>query len=358
MQRVLSRGPQFLTLAPALLLAACGTASTLERADDANTSAFKRETKSESTAFAPPPEGAATAGELQPAEQSGEARPAAPPRVMMNEEAAPARAPRAMASKGQADAHGDDSRGPASDELAMKAPTREREVRPGLGTTWGETRTSHISQVSFERQAFMNPSEIFKLFYNDESGILAQTGESSLAAFESNYTASKNGFVSVEIVDPDGIALPGLSRGGKTYVAGTDGERYGIRVRNHGQYRYEVVATVDGLDVIDGTKGNFAKRGYILDSYGTLLIEGFRQSKSAVAAFRFGSVADSYAARTQSDRNVGVVGVAVFAERGAIPEYTDREIQKRESADPFPGQFARPPQPAPQPRPRRPYLVE
>jgi hypothetical protein len=211
--------------------------------------------------------------------------------------------------------------------------------------------------VSFERHAFMNPTETFRILYNDESGILAQSGEDSLAAFDSNYATGKNGFVSVEIVDPNGIPLPGLSRGGKTYVAGTDGERYGIRVRNHGQYRFEIVATVDGLDVIDGTKGNFTKRGYILDSYGTLLIEGFRQSTSAVATFRFGAVADSYAARTQSDRNVGVIGVAVFAERGAVPEYTDREIQKRESADPFPGQFARPPQP-PRPRPRQPYSIE
>jgi hypothetical protein len=156
------------------------------------------------------------------------------------------------------------------------------------------------------------------------------------------------------------MPLPGLSRGGQTYVAGTDGERYTIRVRNHAQHRYEVVATVDGLDVIDGAKGNFAKRGYILDGYDTLLIEGFRQSTSTIAAFRFGAVADSYAARTQTDRNVGVIGVAVFAERGAIPSYTDREIQKRESADPFPGQFARPPQPPRphHPRPRQPYLVE
>ena len=86
---------------------------------------------------------------------------------------------------------------------------------------------------------------------------------------------------------------------------------------------------------------------------GTLTIEGFRRSSSAVAAFRFGSVANSYAALTSGDRNVGVIGVAVFAERSQpvprrpTPVYTNREIEKRETADPFPRQYAQPPRPRP-----------
>ena len=76
---------------------------------------------------------------------------------------------------------------------------------------------------------------------------------------------------------------------------------------------------------------------------------------SEVAAFRFGSVRDSYAAQTAEfgDRHVGVIGVALYTERGAEPvempiERTRRpdledDAAKRESADPFPGRFAQPP---------------
>jgi hypothetical protein len=62
-----------------------------------------------------------------------------------------------------------------------------------------------------------------------------------------------------------------------------------------------------------------------------------------VAAFRFGSVRGSYAARKGNDRNVGVIGVAFFAERGAETPWTRREMDRRNSADPFPGRFASPP---------------
>ena len=42
----------------------------------------------------------------------------------------------------------------------------------------------------------------------------------------------------------------------------------------------------------------------------SLVIDGFRTSDADVAAFRFGRVADSYAAQTSGDRDVGVVGLA------------------------------------------------
>ena len=75
-------------------------------------------------------------------------------------------------------------------------------------------------------------------------------------------------------------------------------------------------------------------RGYIVDPHDTLVIDGFRTSDADVAAFRFGRVADSYAAQTSGDRNVGVVGLAIFAERGAV--WTTGELQMRDSANPFP----------------------
>ena len=113
---------------------------------------------------------------------------------------------------------------------------------------------------------------------------------------------------------------------------------------NHTGHRFEAVATVDGLDVINGKDGTFDNRGYVLMPFATLEIEGFRQSTQAVAAFRFAAVADSYAQQMGKGRNIGVIGVAFFAERGDsfVP---DSETRTRDSASPFPAdpRFAPPP---------------
>jgi hypothetical protein len=113
-------------------------------------------------------------------------------------------------------------------------------------------------------------------------------------------------------------------------------------VRNATDARFEIVASVDGLDVIDGRPADPVRRGYLIDPHGVLAIDGFRTSDDAVAAFRFGRVADSYAAQTGSDRNVGVIGLAIFAERGA--RWTRGELHRRDTADPFPERgYAAPP---------------
>ena len=76
----------------------------------------------------------------------------------------------------------------------------------------------------------------------------------------------------------------------------------------------------------------------MLDPGQTYRIDGFRQSRQEVAAFRFGDVSESYAAATGDDANVGVIGVAFFAERGRRPAWRDRdhESARRRDADPFP----------------------
>jgi hypothetical protein len=79
--------------------------------------------------------------------------------------------------------------------------------------------------------------------------------------------------------------------------------------------------------------------GYIVSPFSTVEIDGFRRSLDTVAAFRFGTVRDSYAAKKGTDRNVGVVGVAFFHERGSRWPWTADEVNRRHNADPFPGEF-------------------
>jgi hypothetical protein len=114
----------------------------------------------------------------------------------------------------------------------------------------------------------------------------------------------------------DGAPAPTFRHEGESYVLGHTGQRYVIRVLNHSSQRIEAVVTVDGRDVVDGKNGDFQhKRGYMVPAWGQVDIDGWRLSESQAAAFRFSSVADSYAARTGNAREVGVIGVAVFPER-------------------------------------------
>jgi hypothetical protein len=118
----------------------------------------------------------------------------------------------------------------------------------------------------------------------------------------------------------DGVPLQMFERAGENFVMGQMGARYTLRVINHTGRRIEAVASVDGRDAIDGKTADVrSKRGYLVPAWGTVDIDGWRLSQADVAAFRFATVADSYAARTGSARDVGVIGVAVFPERIIAP---------------------------------------
>ena len=127
-----------------------------------------------------------------------------------------------------------------------------------------------------------------------------------------------SGRYEVEIL-VNGVPAREFYHRGGYYVMGTNGDRYSIRVRNRTGRRVEVVASVDGLDVVDGRKADYVnKRGYVLGPWQTFDIEGFRLDMNRVAAFRFSAVSDSYAAKQGDDRNVGVIGVAFFEERRPV----------------------------------------
>jgi hypothetical protein len=125
----------------------------------------------------------------------------------------------------------------------------------------------------------------------------------------------------VEILDAYGSPLDTYAHRGRYYVRGDRGDRYVVHVSNSSPRRIEAVITVDGLDVIDGENGDLGKRGYVIQPYGDLRVEGFRTSHHDVATFRFSSVGASYAGRKGKARNVGVVAVAIFEENAPAPVY-------------------------------------
>ncbi|MEK6608420.1 MAG: hypothetical protein AABZ30_12225 [Myxococcota bacterium] len=128
-----------------------------------------------------------------------------------------------------------------------------------------------------------------------------------------------SGAYSMEVTDEWGAPLRTFEHGGRTYVLGEQGQRYRLRVRNQSGARVEAVISVDGRDALDGKPARWDKRGYILDPWGEVVVDGFRLSLADVATFRFSDVRGSYAAKMGDARNVGVIGVALFPERVYAP---------------------------------------
>jgi hypothetical protein len=199
-----------------------------------------------------------------------------------------------------------------------------------------------VASAEFNR-ASRQPLAVAAINYDDAAGIRAMAGAVEWHRDWPLLASPAGSLMSVGLRDQSGTFLPGLRVGDRWFVAGEEGRRYSIVVRNRSHLRLEIVLSVDGLDVIDGRPASFGKRGYIIEPHRQLVVEGFRQSTDAVAAFRFGPVRESYANQKYGDtRNVGVIGIAIFNERGTNP-WTDREVEKRLKADPFPGRFATPP---------------
>jgi hypothetical protein len=231
----------------------------------------------------------------------------------------------------------------AEEGAAQRSAPAQPADRPGLGTQWGETRVSRISTVPFVRANASSPFTVASLFYNDEEGARAMANAAGFRRTSAQAFTLAGGAVAVGLRSEHGGFLSGFVAGEKSFVVGEAGQRYSIVLRNLTPQRLECVISVDGLDVLDGQAAAFTKRGYLIDPHGELEIDGFRQSMDTVAAFRFGSVRGSYAAQKHGEtRNVGVIGVALFHERGTTP-WTPNEINRRQDANPFPGQFATPP---------------
>jgi hypothetical protein len=106
---------------------------------------------------------------------------------------------------------------------------------------------------------------------------------------------------------------------GRTLIIGAPKNKYRVVVRNNTWYRIEAVISVDGMDVVDGSQASLNNRGYIIAPHGTLEVTGFRVSDEKVAQFEFGAVEEAYATKKGDKTNIGVIGVAIFTEKPALP---------------------------------------
>jgi hypothetical protein len=189
---------------------------------------------------------------------------------------------------------------------------------------------------------------VAQIHYNDRAGALELLPDGNWTTSE---VSARRGALELSMVDESCRPFQALRRGDRVVALGDPGERYALRIENHSSERFEVVATVDGLDVLDGEVGSVQKRGYLVAAHGSVVIDGFRRSQNDVAAFRLGDVARSYANSKGKARNVGVIGFALFEEQQPVAVYAQpprppkysHDTRLRQSAEAFPGSYAQPP---------------
>lgn len=212
------------------------------------------------------------------------------------------------------------------------------ESRPGLGTSYGESRRSSVESVGFRRADPSTPDVVFTVRYDDVDGVRSAAQTKRTRAWSDDALQQHAG-LSFALLDERGRVLPAAAVASELWAVGQPDARYSLAIANDTGSAFEVVASVDGLDVIDGRPAGFGKRGYIVDPFSSVVIDGWRTSEDTVAAFRFSSIEDSYADRMGDGRNVGVIGAAFFRE--APREWEDwrapEETWRRDTANPFPG---------------------
>lgn len=172
-----------------------------------------------------------------------------------------------------------------------------------LGTQWGDEVQSSVQQVDLRRVG-SQPLAEHVLYYSAKDYHGRSLNAISLAA----------GRVELSVRGDNRRALPIFRDNGRYFLRGKAGQAYRLVYKNNSDKTLEIVASVDGVDVISGKAASRYLNGYVLRPHGTLEIEGFRKSNDAVASFIFGKPSDAYAANTDagSVQNVGVIGTAVF----------------------------------------------
>lgn len=142
----------------------------------------------------------------------------------------------------------------------------------------------------------------------------------ALAAIAGIAPVAAAPLVRMEIVDRDsGRWLEQYPRRDDTWIAGTPGHRYAVRLTNTTGERVLVVLSVDGINAVTGQTADPSQAGYVLAPWQSTEIAGWRKSHHEVAQFVFTALPDSYAARTGRPDNIGTIGIAAFRERRPYP---------------------------------------
>ncbi len=182
-----------------------------------------------------------------------------------------------------------------------------------LGTKWGEDVNSAVQKVKASRLT-NTPFDTAIIFYR---------GERVPSHVQTiNYIPLSP--IEIKITDGNDRKMPIYRNNQGQYILpAQEGQRYQLTIANTDRNRtYEVVTTVDGIDVLNGRAGSYQNNGYLIRPKHEVTIEGFRKNQDQVAAFRFSAPEDSYVNQNvQGDeRNIGVIGFAIFEVREELAD--------------------------------------
>ncbi len=195
-----------------------------------------------------------------------------------------------------------------------------------LGTKWGDEIDSSVKQVEMTRKSLTPISET-QIYYANQKFKGKPINSISLTA----------GKISFQVTDDNGNLLPMYRNGASFYLKGKAGQSYQLKYQNYSNQTFEIVSSVDGLNVLDGTEASRNDAGYVLHPYDTLTIQGFRKSDSAVASFTFSQRDEAYAANSAngSVQNTGIIGTVVYELKAPKPK---RDVSQNRYA-PAPNAF-------------------
>lgn len=208
------------------------------------------------------------------------------------------------------------------DEVVQNAAESER-----LGTQWGDEVDSEVTMVDLRRTS-ENPIEEMQVRYADKDYAGRAVNSMSLVAGKVDFSVA---------TDSGGLSI--YRDQGNYFVRGQAGQAYRLVYQNNSDNTYEIVTSVDGINVLNGSAASRYDNGYVLDPNDQLVIEGFRKSQSAVASFIFSKPENAYAANTDagSINNTGIIGTVVY-------ELYDPTQPNSQQAFPVDDGYAKPPQ--------------
>lgn len=116
----------------------------------------------------------------------------------------------------------------------------------------------------------------------------------------------------------------------RAYIEATRNDRYLLRVMNNSNQRVGLVIAVDGRNIISGKKSDLAntERMYILNPHESGAYEGWRSNSTQTNRFFFTESENSYAAAWGDTSAMGVIAMAVYAERPRTPVVIERDEEE------------------------------
>jgi hypothetical protein len=115
----------------------------------------------------------------------------------------------------------------------------------------------------------------------------------------------------------NGRAVTEYEHEGNVFIEGRKGSEFELEIRNKTSRRMLAVISVDGKNILDGSKATKDGRGLVLAAYQTHVVPGWKLDGVSAAKFTFEDKADSYSAKmAQPDEAVitGVIGLLAYEE--------------------------------------------